>query len=504
MNYIQYMQNGQTVSFQQPTTESHVEIDPIQRQKNFDWYMSELNRVGRGAFTAEDASRWANQFAKERIWHLPEVTVTASKQPIQKTIPITTTEVVTEEPTQSVNPSNSLFAVNENGPKWQDSYGVRQVQGHTRYGSETVPANTVSDIMEIGQDWAQKIQQRYPYITSEQVKEAIDNLNYQRAGAFTNGSFSNAWAWYLPSQQKIISSGGPSDAHELSHALRNILLGGLSKATSEEKELLELAYPKFYAGNPLAERLATNTEHRERIRRTLGLTYDQFNQMIEDPSAISDEQLANIMSDTPSAYLDPLENDEVDNPYRTKARSYIEGSPHAYQLVNILDQNSQIETLDPEILYNPDFLPTNSTLYQTWKSIQDQYNPRYGSLYLEKKNELDYKYKRAKPGSSQYQKYENELKELNKQFRRNWDDIQYNFREEHLNEIKPLILEQIKKYKPSQYYISDKNKEVLNNLRKALKTIAYNTTNPFEVSKNAYLAAFGGKLNRYNYFTHFR
>jgi hypothetical protein len=59
--------------------------------------------------------------------------------------------------------------------------------------------------------------------------------------------------------------------------------------------------------------------------------------MIEDPSAISDEQLANIMSDTPSAYLDPLENDEVDNPYRTKARSYIEGSPHAYQLVNILD-----------------------------------------------------------------------------------------------------------------------------------------------------------------------
>jgi hypothetical protein len=54
------MQNGQTVSFQQPTTESHVEIDPIQRQKNFDWYMSELNRVGRGAFTAEDASRWAD------------------------------------------------------------------------------------------------------------------------------------------------------------------------------------------------------------------------------------------------------------------------------------------------------------------------------------------------------------------------------------------------------------------------------------------------------------
>jgi hypothetical protein len=79
-----------------------------------------LDRVG-NAFSSEDASRWATNAATQYIkpeFILPEVTVTASKQPIQKTIPITTTEVVTEESTQSVNPSNSLFAVNENGPKW--------------------------------------------------------------------------------------------------------------------------------------------------------------------------------------------------------------------------------------------------------------------------------------------------------------------------------------------------------------------------------------------------
>jgi hypothetical protein len=47
---------------------------------------------------------------------------------------------------------------------------------------------------------------------------------------------------------------------------------------------------------------------------------------------------------------------------------------------------------------------------------------------------------------------------------------------------------------PTNSYFSPKNIDTLNALRKALKTIAYNTTNPFEVSNNTYLAAFGGPL----------
>lgn len=502
MNYIQYMQNGQTVSFQQPTTESHVEIDPIQRQKNFDWYMSELNRVGRGAFTAEDASRWANQFAKERIWHLPEVTVTASKQPIQKTIPITTTEVVTEEPTQSVNPSNSLFAVNENGPKWQDSYGVRQIGGKTREGSGIVPANTVTDIMTAAQNWATKIQQQYPNITAEQVRQVIDNLQYQRAGTYIGSDFTGAWGWYDPSTNVIVGSGQGVDAHELSHALRDLVLGSMTAANDYEKSMLQQAYPKMqHTRQQLQERIATNTQIREELLKRLGITLEEFDKIIENPELISNELLADVASNI-NAYI-PTNFNNTNNPYISYKKAFIKGATPYNNGATKLAQAIESGMINDEVYKdyyhtNPQFLPETSTLYKQWKEYTDTLTAKYIQ-------DVEKKYpKRLNRYSKRYQQYESDIQDAKRKAQeviQNWES---DFIQQNEKELRQLIQQQIDNYMPTNSYFSPKNIDTLNALRKALKTIAYNTTNPFEVSKNAYLAAFGGKLNRYNYFTHFR
>ena len=368
----QELNDPMSVTFAQTYPTGMTILDKQKQAQNYNWYMQELDRVG-NAFSSEDASRWATNAATQYIkpeFILPEVTVTASKQPIKKTIPITTTEVITEEPTHSVNPSNSLFAVNESGPKWQDSYGVRQIDGKTREGSGIVPANTVTDIMKIAQDWATIVQQQYPSITPEQVKHVIDDLQYQRAGAFIGTDFSGAWGWYDPSTQTIVGSGQDIDAHELSHALRDQILGSMSTANDYEKSVLQQAYPIMQTNRPLQERIATNTQIREKLLKRLGITLEEFDKIIENPELISNELLADVVSNS-NDYI-PTNFNNTNNPYISYNKAFIKGATPDNNGATTLAHAIESGMINDEVYKdyyhtNPQFLPETSTLYKKWK-----------------------------------------------------------------------------------------------------------------------------------------
>ena len=493
----QELNDPMSVTFTQAYPTGMTILDKQKQLENYNWYMQELERVG-NAFSLEDASRWATNAATQYInpeFILPEVTVTASKQPIKKTTPITTTEVVPEvvpeDSTQAVNPSNSLFAVNENGPKWQDSYRVRQINGKTRDGSDIVPANTVTDIMKIAQDWATIAQQQHPSVTSEQVRQAVDNLQYQRAGTFHGTDFSSAWGWYDPITQTIVGSGQEVDAHELSHALRDQILGSMGASTDYEKSVLQQAYPIMQTNSPLQERIATNTQVREELLGRLGLTLEQFNQMIDNSELISNELLADVVSNS-NAYI-PTNFNNTSNPYISYSQATIKGSsPYnsgATTLAHAIETGQINDEVYKDYYYtNPKFLPETSELYKQWEEHKELLTNKYIQ-------EVKKKYpKKLNRYSKRYQQYEQDIQNAKLKAQEAMQDWESSFIQQNEKEIRQLIQQQVDNYVPANSYFSPQNIDTLNALRKALKTIAYNNTNPFEVSNNTYLAALGGPL----------
>ena len=493
----QELNDPMSVTFTQAYPTGMTILDKQKQLENYNWYMQELERVG-NAFSLEDASRWATNAATQYInpeFILPEVTVTASKQPIKKTTPITTTEVVPEvvpeDSTQAVNPSNSLFAVNENGPKWQDSYRVRQINGKTRDGSDIVPANTVTDIMKIAQDWATIAQQQHPSVTSEQVRQAVDNLQYQRAGTFHGTDFSSAWGWYDPITQTIVGSGQEVDAHELSHALRDQILGSMGASTDYEKSVLQQAYPIMQTNSPLQERIATNTQVREELLGRLGLTLEQFNQMIDNSELISNELLADVVSNS-NAYI-PTNFNNTSNPYISYSQATIKGSsPYnsgATTLAHAIETGQINDEVYKDYYYtNPKFLPETSELYKQWEEHKELLTNKYIQ-------EVKKKYpKKLNRYSKRYQQYEQDIQDAKLKAQEAIQDWESSFIKQNEKEIRSLIQQQVDNYVPTHSYFSPKNIDTLNALRKALKTIAHNNTNPFEISHNTYLAALGGPL----------
>lgn len=246
--------------------------------------------------------------------------------------------------------------------------------------------------------------------------------------------------------------------HELlGHGARDIALGSTSGSTQREKEIVGNAYPFLYnnvyshykdnqAQHLLAEQLATNTQLRAMLQQNTGLYGEAFDKYVD---SMSYEDLYNALYTLNSGYYS---NSDLNKFFD-------------YNVEYTEDEQNQINELQA--------------------SLQEIRNKR-NRLAYEIYEERQYENVRKILGD----KYDSYFKDREKR-KQNYDAQEFE------------VQDQLYKLKETLGIKNYKNARQIDDIKNALKTVAYNT-NPFEVSNGTYLAAFGGKLNRYNYFNHFQ
>lgn len=497
------------VSFSQEYPNGMNILDKGKQQKLFNWYIEELQRVGSGAFSIEDASNWATKYATQYIspdFLFPTINVLANRVPIQSNKIVENTDNQNSVTIDKVLPSENVpnyFAV-QSGPRWQDTYSERQLgEGYGRMMSDAVPANTVPNIMALAENWYNMIQHTHPEITQEDVVNAVNDLSYVRAGAYTGdmgfvAMSSNPWGSYSGAKT-ITSSGGDVDAHELEHALRSILLGNTGNATEEEIDILHNMFPVFntrtFYGNSnqdISEMLATNNEVRENIRRDL--KYTTTDELIEDlkNDKISNLQLAELLERH-------LEDDAyipyVKNVYRTKYIPYEDNLLQHYinrgDVQTILDEASSV---DYDVRYGRD---SSSSLFDdldnVLKMVYGKDSKQAKALrQFEYEAQEEYKLKKGKNLEDYTREDWKDFNNVGKRARVDWYNTNY---KKILEDLKTKVDDMPRPY----YYIDDSQKKAVDAARKALINIAsnksmadahYTSTGgplyPFSFSKNPY------------------
>lgn len=471
MNYIQYMQNGQTVSFQQPTTESHVEIDPIQRQKNYDWYMSELNRVGRGAFTAEDASRWANQFAKERIWHLPEVTVTAPKTSQksykQQIVNLINNFYESKYPITTIEQAQDYMENNLDWAGHSDADMYHEIQ--KQFGIDNIPS--ISDFEEPNSEGY------YDETTYALAEQKWKNSLTPQQKAFLE---------YYPSARKQAVNSALMRASKLTEIPKleqqyqdNLsLLNNDNSKYSQQKQWLHNWFinrlPKLYGGADSNDAHIVRNWYRTKKNIVDNLANLPIFNLENYSTKASEQQKAHIddellsqqygYSTKAGAWYAPYNSTYQSTPYimmlQEDPPTYIHEATHALDAPHVLDIGS-------------DWIPGSEYKHSNIPIVKPDYDL-----------DIEYKDNTKEPHARLMQaRYELNLDPLKTDYNLAW------LHSPHVQAV-------LKKYQLDRY-TDDQLLHMFN-------TWASNTTNPFEVSNDTYLAAFGGKLNRYNYFTHFR
>jgi hypothetical protein len=438
--------------------------------------------------------------------YIPEIVVTA-KRP-QKTTSI----LENTTPQENLNPTinddkppitgiyGELFNTTE-GPKWEETYQEgRIVNGFERIASEPVPITTVPEAMNIAENWARRVQNQYPDITPEQVRNALEDMTYVRAGYFTGDrGFSSTWGYYSPALNQVVASDREVTAHELEHALRYQVLGNASAMNDYEKTLLNEAYPIINTSRreENVERLAVNAEIRESIKNKYGWSDDEFNEYIGNPEKISDLILGRFISS--ASYMDDL-YDNPYNPYYDVMPPEIEGIKlKGYQLsdfghmYHLMQEGKNIEEhldkyFDGSNIY--DLLPDNSPTKQKLLKFDSDIKLKEEELTNKVKAEFYNEKGKLLKGKTE-RMYEDKLnkvlqEELYEEARKKYKNLYTNERGNAINEIKEIL----KKYKSEYIKVDKKHTENLKKVRKALKEIAKNnnTTDPFNFQLDIPLA----------------